>query len=577
MKFNDLFLEKITMYIEKIELKNFKAFKQIEINCNEKFNIIVGENNIGKSTIFEALNLWKFAYDRLIQERDKGRFYKASTNYHLPFTDLSQIRLVDDGDMFFNTYLSSASIAVTIRDGDVSFSLKIRFEKPTIKNSYLRIFNNDNFSEFERFANHIRNKACSLKNAIFIYQTRPVSTIFRNEPFYNNAQIEKKISIGKSHDVLRNKILKTENSQARRVAERFSRLEERLERVLKQKYQIRFKNKNRTDDEYVKITTECPMHKELEISMMGSGFLQVVEIFSTIEYIERHVDGICLILIDEPDSHIHSDLQSHLIDELKQHDDSQIFVITHNDRLISKANEGEVYYLHQRIKELGKLASLEMKDFPKVKTGLASVLSELERHDDRPLIITEGKTDQKILSTAWEKLYPGVAIPYRIISSGIQIDESSRSGSAETVRRTLEYLSTITELQIIGLFDNDREGNEQLKGLSKTIFEPHDILDVTRKHLTLNIYGMILPPPPHRVMFVTPNSITQRYFVMEHYFSDEILDAHHMRGEAILNTDVFEISGKKNDFSDNCIGIDREEFEVFKPLFSEFNRLFGID
>ncbi|MDX7682860.1 AAA family ATPase [Aeromonas caviae] len=577
MKFNDLFLEKITMHIEKIELKNFKAFKQIEINCNEKFNIIVGENNIGKSTIFEALNLWKFAYDRLIQERDKGRFYKASTNYHLPFTDLSQIRLVDDGDMFFNTYLSSASIAVTIRDGDVSFSLKIRFEKPTIKNSYLRIFNNDNFSEFERFANHIRNKACSLKNAIFIYQTRPVSTIFRNEPFYNNAQIEKKISIGKSHDVLRNKILKTENSQARRVAERFSRLEERLERVLKQKYQIRFKNKNRTDDEYVKITTECPMHKELEISMMGSGFLQVVEIFSTIEYIERHVDGICLILIDEPDSHIHSDLQSHLIDELKQHDDSQIFVITHNDRLISKANEGEVYYLHQRIKELGKLASLEMKDFPKVKTGLASVLSELERHDDRPLIITEGKTDQKILSTAWEKLYPGVAIPYRIISSGIQIDESSRSGSAETVRRTLEYLSTITELQIIGLFDNDREGNEQLKGLSKTIFEPHDILDVTRKHLTLNIYGMILPPPPHRVMFVTPNSITQRYFVMEHYFSDEILDAHHMRGEAILNTDVFEISGKKNDFSDNCIGIDREEFEVFKPLFSEFNRLFGID
>lgn len=565
------------MHIEKIELKNFKAFKQIEINCNERFNIIVGENNIGKSTIFEALNLWKFAYDRLIQERDKGRFYKASTNYHLPFTDLSQIRLVDDGDMFFNTSLSSTSIAVTINDGDVSFSLKIRFEKPTIKNSYLRIFNSDNFSEFERFANHIRNKACSLKNAIFIYQTRPVSTIFRNEPFYNNAQIEKKISIGKSHDVLRNKILKTENSQARRVAERFSRLEGRLERVLKQNYQIRFKNKNRTDDEYVKITAECPMHKELEISMMGSGFLQVVEIFSTIEYIERHVDGICLILIDEPDSHIHSDLQSHLIDELKQHADSQIFVITHNDRLISKANEGEVYYLHQRIKELGKLASLEMKDFPKVKTGLASVLSELERHDDRPLIITEGKTDQKILSTAWEKLYPGIAIPYRIISSGIQIDESSRSGSAETVRRTLEYLSTITELKIIGLFDNDREGNEQLKGLSKNIFEPHDILNITRKHLAMNIYGMILPPPPHRVMFVTPNSITQRYFVMEHYFSDEILDAHHMRGEAILGTNVFEISGRKNDFSDNCIGIAREEFEVFKPLFSKFNRLFGID
>lgn len=93
--------------------------------------------------------------------------------------------------------------------------------------------------------------------------------------------------------------------------------------------------------------------------MMGSGFLQVVEIFSTIEYIESNKDGICLILIDEPDSYIHSDLQSHLIDELKQHNDSQIFVITHNDRLINKTVEGELYYLNQTVKKLGELTALE--------------------------------------------------------------------------------------------------------------------------------------------------------------------------------------------------------------------------
>jgi len=58
--------------------------------------------------------------------------------------------------------------------------------------------------------------------------------------------------------------------------------------VLGTKYSIRFKNKNRTDEEYVKITVQGEAHhNELEISMMGSGFLQVAEIFSTIEYIER--------------------------------------------------------------------------------------------------------------------------------------------------------------------------------------------------------------------------------------------------------------------------------------------------
>jgi len=42
------------MYISKIMLYNFKSFKSIEINCNENFNVIVGENNIGKSTILSG-------------------------------------------------------------------------------------------------------------------------------------------------------------------------------------------------------------------------------------------------------------------------------------------------------------------------------------------------------------------------------------------------------------------------------------------------------------------------------------------------------------------------------------------
>lgn len=560
------------MHIEKIKLENFKAFKYIEISCNQKFNVIVGENNIGKSTIFEALNLWKFAYDYLIQERNKSKFCKAATNYYIPFTELSQIRLVDDDNIFFNAKKGSTSITLTMKDQDQLFNLKIRFDKPGIKNSYFRLFNNDDFDEFEKFSDHVKTKSCSLKNALFIYQTRPISTIFKNEPFYNNAQIERKISIGKSHDVLRNKILKTEDSQAK-VSQRFNSFEGRLERVLRNKYSIRFKNKNRIDDEYIRITAQCNTHNELDISMMGSGFLQVVEIFSTIEYIEKNTDGICLILIDEPDSHIHSDLQSHLIDELKQHDESQIFVITHNDRLINKTDEGELYYLNPTIKELGSLAPLGINDFPKVKEGLASVLSELENSDGVPLVLTEGKSDQKILNIAWSKLYGNESMPYKIVSSGIQIDEGCLTGSADSVRRSLEYVSTISDQKIIGIFDNDREGNEQFKGLNGQIFEEHDFGLNTRKHLTKEIYGILLPVPKHREMFVTDKSLTQRYFVIEHYFSDAILDANSMKGESILGTDVFEITGSKNWFSDNCDSFNSNEFDNLRPLFEMLNNL----
>lgn len=560
------------MHIDKLELMNFKAFRKLDFSCNDTFSVIVGENNIGKSTIFEALNLWKFAYDRLIQERDKSRFYKAASNYYLPFSDLSQVRLVDDNDLLNKVIKTSASITVTIKDGDERFSLKIRFEKPTIKNAYFRFYNSDRFSEFERFADHMRSKSCSLKNAVFIYQTRPISTISKTEPFYNNGQIEKKISIGKSHDVLRNKVLKTENTQAR-VAERFSKLENRLKRVLKKNYQIRFKNKNRTDDEYVRITAECDDHKELEISMMGSGFLQVMEIFSTIEYIESHTDGICLILIDEPDSHIHSDLQSYLIDELKNHANSQILLITHNDRLVGEIEEGELFYLNNTVKQLGKLDPLLMIDFPSVKSGLASVLKELNSQDSRPIILTEGKTDKKILDVAWSKLNPGVSCPYHIISSGIQIDEDLRSGSADAVRRSLEYLSTLTDRKIVGLFDNDREGNEKFKGLNNSIFEPHSFESNVRKHLTKEIFGVLLTVPDHRREFVTENSLTQRYLVIEHFFSNETLEQNNMKGEHVLQTNVFEISGQKNDFSERCSIFERHEFNEFQQLFQKIQEL----
>ena len=560
------------MHIEKLELINFKAFRKIEFNCNETFNVIVGENNIGKSTIYEALNLWKFAFDRLIQERNKTKFYKATSNYYLPFSDLSQIRLVDDKDLLHNPRKSRAYITVTIRDGDKSFALKIKFEKPTIENAYIRFFNAEGFSEFERFADHMREKSCSLSDTLFIYQTRPISTISKSEPFFNNGQIEKKIAIGKSHEVLRNKVLKTENSQAR-VADRFQQLEARLHRVLNKNYQIRFKNKNRTDDEYIRITAQCEDHKELDISMMGSGFLQILEIFSTIEYIESHSDGICLILIDEPDSHIHSDLQSYLIDELKNHADSQILLITHNDRLVSKVDEGELYYLNNTVKQAGVLTPLLLEDFSSVKSGLASVLNQLENADTRPIVLTEGKTDKKILDTAWGKLFPGQNCPFQVISSGIQIDENARSGSAETVRRSLEYLSTLTDRKIIGLFDNDREGNEQFKGLNRTIFEPHNLNIESRKHLAKDIFGLLLTIPDHRTDFVTANSITQRYLVIEHFFTDPILEQHNMKGENILQTPVFEISGHKNNFSDSCDQFNRDDFLAFEPLFTKIQEM----
>lgn len=45
------------MHVSKVIIKNFKCLKSAEIDFKEKLNVLVGNNEVGKSTILEAINL----------------------------------------------------------------------------------------------------------------------------------------------------------------------------------------------------------------------------------------------------------------------------------------------------------------------------------------------------------------------------------------------------------------------------------------------------------------------------------------------------------------------------------------
>lgn len=44
-------------YIESIHIEGFKKFKNFDMEFNPKMNILVGENEAGKSTILDAIRL----------------------------------------------------------------------------------------------------------------------------------------------------------------------------------------------------------------------------------------------------------------------------------------------------------------------------------------------------------------------------------------------------------------------------------------------------------------------------------------------------------------------------------------
>ncbi|WP_434533676.1 ATP-dependent nuclease [Empedobacter brevis] len=226
----------------------------------------------------------------------------------------------------------------------------------------------------------MRGRRTSLDKIFFFYQTKPISNILSKEPFMNKGQILRKISIGKSGEVLRNKIIN------RKGAERED-IENQISNVLG--YPIKFQCNNEeklNEDEYINLKIN-----NLDIHLQGSGFLQIAEIFSTIEYLENSIN---VLLIDEPDSHIHSKLQKKLLTELKSIERTQTFIISHNDNFVNELQPEELFYINSEAKSRGTILKLEPENFDKIKKEMGGVILALDKlnYSDK-ICFVEGEDD----------------------------------------------------------------------------------------------------------------------------------------------------------------------------------------
>ena len=62
------------MYLKKLKLLNFRSYESIEIEFDQNLNVIIGKNDIGKSTVLEALDIF-FGQQRIkIDITDKNVF-----------------------------------------------------------------------------------------------------------------------------------------------------------------------------------------------------------------------------------------------------------------------------------------------------------------------------------------------------------------------------------------------------------------------------------------------------------------------------------------------------------------------
>ena len=217
------------------------------------------------------------------------------------------------------------------------------------------------------------------------------------------------------------------------------------------------------------------MQKEKKI-WHASGYLQWLSIFCIL-----YTPDVDVVLLDEPDAHLHTSLQSelftHLNAVLSTEYQKQIFVSTHSVDMIKEAplnnifNMEEKKYLSSEASRVAVLHGIGSEYFPKIDL--------LKKY--KQLIFVENESDQKMLSIWGEKC--GLPMPQHVVYW--------TTTEPHAIRRQIfnELCKHIPDLKCISLRDRDMDNVDMVgesltyKGIHLPPNSPILLLEWRRKNI----------------------------------------------------------------------------------------------
>lgn len=244
-----------------------------------------------------------------------------------------------------------------------------------------------------------------------------------------------------------------------------------------------------------------------------------------------------IVLIDEIDKHLHIKLQKEILPKLfALFPNIQFIISSHspffnigltdepliNAQIIDLDNGGIVTSPTNNTlyEEVYNIMITENEKFAKKYNDL----KEQIKHDTKPLIITEGKTDFKHLKIAREHLnFIDVDIEY--------YDVPDSFGSSE-LKKMLETLSKVSQPRcIIGIFDRDEE---------KIISELESDKQVFKRYGESNVFAFAIP-------LVNEGEYHSKEISIEHYYKQDTLKLEDENKRRLFLGNEFYKSGNSKD------------------------------
>lgn len=408
--------------ISKVTISNFKRFKEATdfVLKPDGVTFLAGGNNSGKSTLLQALAVWEFA--RSVIEVNKGRIGLnadgASQGIGVSAEEFSPIALPNLKHLWSDLRVFSG------KRGD-GYTLRIRCDWQSVSK-----IPSDRYLEFGLALSNdrlfLKRTASDLRPGDTVPRLAylpPFAGIGPREERLSPAARKRWIGRGLAGAVLRNilydfwKQNRDDREKAKSPIGRISRgalarlrrndsweqLHKVLEEVFKTGLSIREFNElyHTTIEVFAweghlvnKQFRKKARAPQKDLMVEGSGFLQWLSV-----YVLALNKGLDVLLLDEPDAHLHPALQGHLIQKLSQlarENQKQVLLATHSTTILSETKVDRIFRMEDRA-YLGDEGG-RVRLFVGLGSDYAPRFDQLKRY--KLLFLHDGPSDINILK-AW--------------------------------------------------------------------------------------------------------------------------------------------------------------------------------
>ena len=441
------------MKIDRIKIVNFKCFKgEFNLDLNDGLNILVGDNESGKSTILEAIHL---ALTGLFN----GKYLKYELTQYLFNNEVvaEYLKNIAGGStailphILIEVYIKGEDLALFEGNGNsekinaCGISLKIGFDEE-YQPEYEQLIQCGNIKSlpieyydviWKSFARDesIRSRSIPIKSALIDSSSKRYqngSDIYISRIVRDNLKTKDIVTISQAHRTMRDSFMECSAIKAinAKIKSDAKISDKKIE------LSVELLSKNAWENSLMTYLDEVPFH------FVGKGEQCIIKTELALGHKKSKEAN--MILLEEPENHLTHSRLNQLIQKIKsEHQDKQIIISTHSSFVANKLGLGNLILLNginpTRLKDLKR----DTKTFFEKIAGYDTLRLIL----CKKAILVEGDSDELVVQKAYMKKNNG-DLP---IQNGIDVISVGTS-----FLRFLEIAEKIKKPTVV-LTDNDGE------------------------------------------------------------------------------------------------------------------------